>query len=778
MLGFVIPCQAKKASSWTIYVSPYGNDSNPGTKKKPLSSLEAAWQRAQPVLGQKAVTVYLREGKYTMLQPLVIGGEKTGTKDCPVIIAGYPGEKATLTTSRAWRNLKWMPYRDGIWQVNINLGDGPDRLFVNGQLQQMARYPDYDPSVRILNGYAADALADGRVARWKHPAGGYIHAIHAREWGSVHYLITGKDSLGRLQTEGGFQNNRPMGMHKSFRMVENIFEELDKPGEWFYDNASKTLYYYPAEGIDLATAEVEVPQAESFFVLKGDKEHPVREVHLRNMSLTQTRRTFMKTAEPLLRGDWCIYRGAAVVFEQTEACSIEQCDLSDLGGNAVFISCRNVQSKAYANHIHHIGASAVCFVGSPKAVRQPLSHYGAPPIGYEKMDKTVGPLTDDYPMECTADNNLIHDIGMVEKQVAGVQISMARRITVSHNSIYNTPRAGININDGTWGGHCIEGNDVFNTVLETGDHGAFNSWGRDRFWSASWKAMTGLLKEHKETVLLDAMEANHIVRNRFRCDHGWDIDLDDGSSNYLIEENVCLNGGLKLREGCYRTADNNVILNNTFHPHVWFEGSGDVFRHNIVTAAYRPISVSYWGKEVDYNLFPDSLDLAEARTRGTDAHSAYGNPLFADAERGDYRVAEDSPALKVGFQNFDMQHFGVQVPALKEKAQCPPLPELLFSRSDTKAEKTYSWRGLTLKNVTTEGERSVAGLDAVRGVWVKNAGTNTDGFKEGDVIVRFHGTTVYSWNEIVSKLDRCMAGEVVTVSVMREQKAQELKFCF
>ena len=59
---------------------------------------------------------------------------------------------------------------------------------------------------------------------------------------------------------------------------------------------------------------------------------------------------------------------------------------------------------------------------------------------------------------------------------------MAASITVSHCSIYDMPRAGINIGDGCWGGHVIEFCDVFDTVKETGDHGSFNSWGRDRYW--------------------------------------------------------------------------------------------------------------------------------------------------------------------------------------------------------------------------------------------------------------------------------------------------------
>jgi hypothetical protein len=34
--------------------------------------------------------------------------------------------------------------------------------------------------------------------------------------------------------------------------------------------------------------------------------------------------------------------------------------------------------------------------------------------------------------------------------------------------------------------------------------------------------------------------------------------LDDGSSNYQIYNNLCLNGGIKLREGFYRTVENNI----------------------------------------------------------------------------------------------------------------------------------------------------------------------------------------------------------------------------
>ena len=101
-------------------------------------------------------------------------------------------------------------------------------------------------------GFAADAFSKERAATWANPTGGYIHAMHRSRWGGYHYQITGKDSNGEVTYEGGWQNNRQMGMHKDFRMVENIFEELDAPGEWFHDAEHQTLYYKPADDVDLA----------------------------------------------------------------------------------------------------------------------------------------------------------------------------------------------------------------------------------------------------------------------------------------------------------------------------------------------------------------------------------------------------------------------------------------------------------------------------------------------------------------------------------------------
>jgi hypothetical protein len=95
--------------------------------------------------------------------------------------------------------------------------------------------------------------------------------------------------------------------------------------------------------------------------------------------------------------------------------------------------------------------------------------------------------------------------------------------------------------------------------------------------------------------------------NRWRTDDGFDVDLDDGSSNYKIYNNLMLRGGLKMREGFRRVVTNNIIVNNSVHPHVSFKNSGDVVKHNILMGPYQPIYVDQWDWDWDNNLFTGNV---------------------------------------------------------------------------------------------------------------------------------------------------------------------------
>ena len=231
----------------------------------------------------------------------------------------------------------------------------------------MARYPNYDAAktTDAYQGYAADAFSKERAARWADPAGGYIHAMHRSRWGGYHYRITGKTPEGEVSYEGGWQNNRQMGMHKDYRMVENIFEELDAAGEWFHNAKTQTLYYQPEPDVDLAKATVEVVRLRHLVEFQGSEQSPVRFITLQGFVVRHAARTFMDTKEPLLRSDWTIYRGGAFMLTGTEDVSILDCEFDQVGGNAIFVNNYNRRTLVKGCHIHDVGASGVCFVGIP-----------------------------------------------------------------------------------------------------------------------------------------------------------------------------------------------------------------------------------------------------------------------------------------------------------------------------------------------------------------------------------------------------------------------------
>ena len=717
-----------------FFVSPAGNDKNKGTEKAPFKSIEKAQNKARELTGD--VTIYLREGIYRIKQPLVFTSED-GNDNKKLTIRSFPNEKPVINGAVQLKP-QWEPYKDGVIKAKITPHISIDMLTVNGEIRHMARFPNFDVNAVRFNGTSADATSKERINTWKNPAGGYLHAMHAHDWGDFHYRITGKDHDGNLQMEGGHQNNRQSGLSRQNRMVENIFEELDAPGEWYYNTDESILYYYPVPGEDVNRAVFEVSQLKHLIEFRGSEQNPVKNITVQGIELTQTVRTFMEKYEPLLRSDWTIYRGGAVVLEGTENCSLSDCYLHNLGGNAVFYSYYNRNSLVSGSHFTNIGASAICFVGDPDAVRSPSFEYGqsVPP---DEIDRVPGPKTNNYPANCTVYDNLIHKTGLFEKQTTGVELSMSHSITVSHNSIYNVPRAGINVSEGTWGGHIIEYNDVFDTVKETGDHGSFNSWGRDRFWNPNLGLMKEIARNEPSLILADIISTTVIRNNRFRCDRGWDIDLDDGSSNYHIYNNLCLNGGIKLREGFYRIVENNIMINNTFHPHVWFENSGDVFTRNIVMAPYQPIQVSYWGATTDYNIFTDESAYKEARKNNTDEHSIVYSVKFQNPEKGNYRITPDSDEVfRLGFLNFDMEQFGVVSSRLKALAKTPEMPFPIIKNENAEGEQ-INWYGWSVKNLTTLGERSATGMDSERGVYVVTlVGYDSplrDFFRANDVIL-------------------------------------------
>lgn len=786
IIGMVLLFPSVFAFAQPYHVSPAGDDANPGTRDRPFASLARAQQAAR----QNPGTVWLHGGSHYLRETLVLTPADSGTPERPTVFQAFAGEQPVISGGVRLRNLSWRPFTNGIVAAAVPTDLDTEEIFVNGERQILARYPNFDPSAQYFDGFAADALSTNRWARWANPAGGYFHAMHPALWGDFTWRITGKKPNGEVNLEGGWQNNRGGAVHRTIRFVENIFEELDAPGEWFHDRRTHTLYFHPPAGLDLRTATFEATRLRRLVEFRGNETNPVRFVVLRGLTFRHAARTVMDTREPLMRSDWAIHRGGAVFFEGAEDCALENCFLDQVGGNGVFVNFYNRRVAIRGCQIARAGASGVCFVGDPQATRNPLFHYDQV-NRLENLDRSPGPNGHRFPADCQIEDSLIHLTGRVEKQTAGVHIQLAQRITVRHCSIYDMPRAGINIGDGSWGGHVIEFCDVFDTVKETGDHGSFNSWGRDRFWRPSVAEVNDWVRQAPELPFLDAVQPTILRNNRWRCDHGWDIDLDDGSSHYVLTNNLCLRGGIKNREGYRRIVENNIMVGSGFHPHVWYANSGDVFRHNIVWTRYQPALMHRppWGRDLDDNLLhqPGATGRAPAtalqQQSGRDARSIAADAQFVDPARGDYRVQAGSPALALGFVNFPMDQFGVRRPELKAIARTPVLPGA--RSADAKAVVSgvrdiapQTWLGATVRNIADAGEMSAFGLPGVTGVLILEVPAASAlakaGCRPNDVVLSINGVPVADVAALRREVPALAAFQSITVHISRQQQERRL----
>lgn len=279
----------------------------------------------------------------------------------------------------------------------------------------------------------------------------------------------------------------------------------------------------------------------------------------------------------------------------------------------------------------------------------------------------------------------------------------------------------------------------------------------------------------------DALYTNILRYNRFRCDHGWDIDLDDGSSNYHIYNNICLRGGIKLREGFLRKVENNILVNNSLHPHVWFKNSHDVVRRNLFMQPYYPISLNGWGEQLDYNFFTSQMALDNVRKNQTDAHSITGAFDFEDAARGNYTLLPGSKVFEIGFENIPMDRFGVYSQRLKALAKTPEFP-LIQIIDAYDQDKTYSWLGATIRIVNGLGDRSAFGLPDERGIVIiaveKGSLADKAGLGRNDVIRAIAGKEISTIEEVfaLTEENRWKGKFFVTIIRNQTEEKTQLKF--
>jgi hypothetical protein len=407
----------------------------------------------------------------------------------------------------------------------------------------------YDPPVSYWcsehpSGGGAFAFRTPTGMAYKFPHGPYQHGEDARlfvwrpaRWANwmfdvAHYdPETGNFSFGK----GGNQGARGENYGGDF-FIENVMEELDNPGEFFFDKRTGELYlYYNGTGAP-PTDSVIVPQKEVLVNASGTQWNPVKNVRLQGIKFTASAPTYMMPHGVPSAGDWALDRYAAVFLQGTEGSLIDSCNFERLDGNGVMVSGYNRDATIKNSDFAYLGGNAVASWGY---TNETDSDPGRPGIKLENAPAAGIDGTDgEHPLRTTVQNCSAREVGLYEKQSSFFIQAKTAESRVLSNVFFNGPRAGINTNDGFGGGDEIAYNLVFSTCRESGDHGPFNSWDRQPFLTTVRTGKPSMIMQWRE------------IHNNFFIDNyspQEDIDNDDGSCYYKSHDNFLVYGGQAMK---------------------------------------------------------------------------------------------------------------------------------------------------------------------------------------------------------------------------------------
>eukprot|EP00425_Heterocapsa_triquetra_P004269 CAMPEP_0195159552 /NCGR_PEP_ID=MMETSP0448-20130528/186222_1 /TAXON_ID=66468 /ORGANISM="Heterocapsa triquestra, Strain CCMP 448" /LENGTH=653 /DNA_ID=CAMNT_0040198351 /DNA_START=30 /DNA_END=1987 /DNA_ORIENTATION=+ len=331
--------------------------------------------------------------------------------------------------------------------------------------------------------------------------------------------------------KGGNQGARGENTGGDF-FVENVFEELDAPGEFFFDKATGDLFlFYNGTGAPPQDMEVVVPQKQVLLNMTGTQWDPVKDIVVDSIEFKATKYTYMEPHGVPSAGDWALDRISAVFLQGTENVTVQKSTFQRLDGNAVMISGYNRYTRIHDNDFAYIGGNAIVSWGYTNETENTGFPYYTPNTNYPQagVDGTDGR----HPRFNSIMRNSGREVGLYEKQSSFYMQAKTAQTTISGNVFFNGPRAGINFNDGFGGGDQLSYNLVFSTCRESGDHGPFNSWDRQPYLTDVRDGAPSMYMQWRE------IHHNFLIDN-YSPQEG--VDNDDGSGYYRTHDNFLVYG--------------------------------------------------------------------------------------------------------------------------------------------------------------------------------------------------------------------------------------------
>ena len=668
-----------------FYVSPAGNDSWSGKRATPnwrkTDGPFVTLERARDAIRllkrppgnslEQPVTLLVRGGTYFLKESLTLTAEDSGTAEFPIAWRAYGDEKPVISGGRLLRD--WQEVTVGgqtLWVAEIpevQQGDWFFRqLWVNGKLRTRARYPkqgylkvaqvpDATEESKWNEGQTRFGFEEGDLTAWREIAEAEV--IVMNRWVESRLPVSDLDETQRLIS---FSKKSQWKLQPGdLYYLENAFEFLDTPGEWYLDRNTGRIYYWPEPDKNINSAEIIAPLLDRAMQLQGspESEQFVERISFLGLTWSHTQWYYPENADKGSSGQAARAVLGAVEAEGVRYCTFRDCTFARIGNYALELG-RGCQHN--------------------RIVRCQMFDLGAGGVKIGERGNTLNPTIREKKLEQNYRNQIlachIYDGGRLFHSAVGILIGQSYDNRIAYNHIHDFYYTAISVG-WRWNygrslayGNVVEFNHIHHIgVLSNGDGPILSDMG---------------------AIYTLGVQPGTVIRSNLCHDiaglryGGWGIYLDQASSQLVVENNIVFrttHGGFCLHFGKDNLVRNNIfafgrqaqLLRTRPEEHLAF-----TFEQNIIYWSGEGLLEGRWQDfnfVFDNNLYwradegeiefaiqswddkENKLSWQEWQEKGMDRTGAIADPLFVDPERGDFRLQPNSPAFQLGFQPISLE---------------------------------------------------------------------------------------------------------------------------
>ncbi len=294
----LLPCVGMAQGITRVYVSPTGSDAGDGTEQNPFNSIDRAREYVRSINDDmnSDIEVVLKEGQYFLEETLRFSPEDSGTNGYYVRYTALDGAEVTVSGGR---RLSPEQSDNGLWVMDTADIPYVSELYVN---DKKAKRSQSDEVIIIEDMYTLEDSAyeyDGIIVSKEHfsveedlsklqihSLRGWkdymLNVIDVVEINDKQIALVGQQPI--FNAASRTTSNHPLMKDAGF-YAENVFSELDTPGEFFFDKEESKVYYMPKDGERIESAEIIAPLLEEMIVIEGtDTNNKVKNLEFSNLT--------------------------------------------------------------------------------------------------------------------------------------------------------------------------------------------------------------------------------------------------------------------------------------------------------------------------------------------------------------------------------------------------------------------------------------------------------------------------------------------------------------